>query len=796
MNKRTSGFLSGLVAIVVALTAFRVDGQPKPQTLRRESPGQRHDPYFTVTDSIEMTRFEGEGGEPIFSPDKRYFAVVTSRGIVQSDQVESTLWVFRADDVRKFLATDVVPRTPAPRMVARLAATPRGNYNSSYQPVISNRSIRWAPDSSMILFLGQNSEGKRQLYRANLGTGSVRALTPEQNDVSKFDFIGNAIIYRAASSTDNREEGYLVNADARDVAGIPFGRILFPKTETWGATYSEMGLIRNGRNSRIRDPDTNRPLRLLDFPGPDSTPLSISPDGQSAVVLLPSKAAPRSWESYEPGDPLIKKIHPEDPNATAESNVLRPTEYALVDLTSGRVTQLLNAPHGWALGYDENGLAIWSSDGKKLLLTNTFLPLDGADQVERLKRLRPCTAVVVDVVSRAAACVAFYQGKASELQSAAFGDTDNDIILQSEGASAKQQYRLRDGSWQLGASPPINQPVAAIDPLADPSQMLSVQIRQDLNTPAALWATDQKTKRSKRIWDPNPQLARMDLGEVAVFHWKDKAGFEWTGGLVKPPDYVPGKRYPLVIQTHGFAEHEFMTDGNFATASAARPLAAAGIVVLQVMDRFDGENTADEASNRVLGFESAMDQLVADGLVDPKRVGIIGFSRTCYHVESALIHDPKRFAAATIADGVDESYLQELLYFTVGVPYHGGEAIYGAKPFGEGLRENWVQRAPGFHLDRIQTPVRIEAISAGRLLGGWEIYASLTAQVKPVDLIYYPSGQHILQKPLERLASQQGNVDWFRFWLKGEEDPDPAKREQYIRWSQLRKLHEELGAAR
>jgi len=31
---------------------------------------QAHDRYFTVKDSIEMARFEGEGGEPIFSPDK------------------------------------------------------------------------------------------------------------------------------------------------------------------------------------------------------------------------------------------------------------------------------------------------------------------------------------------------------------------------------------------------------------------------------------------------------------------------------------------------------------------------------------------------------------------------------------------------------------------------------------------------------------------------------------------------------------------------------------------------------
>jgi len=33
-------------------------------------------------------------------------------------------------------------------------------------------------------------------------------------------------------------------------------------------------------------------------------------------------------------------------------------------------------------------------------------------------------------------------------------------------------------------------------------------------------------------------------------------------------------------------------------------------------------------------------------------------------------------------------------------------------------------------------------------------------------------------------------VDWFCFWLKGEEDTDPAKVEQYVRWRELRKLQQ------
>jgi hypothetical protein len=69
----------------------------------------------------------------------------------------------------------------------------------------------------------------------------------------------------------------------------------------------------------------------------------------------------------------------------------------------------------------------------------------------------------------------------------------------------------------------------------------------------------------------------------------------------------------------------------------------------------------------------------------------------------------------------------------------------------------------------------------------WEIYASLEVQNKPVDMLYLPLGQHVLQNPAERMASEQGDVDWFRFWLKGEEDPDPVKRIQYERWEKLRK---------
>lgn len=190
-----------------------------------------------------------------------------------------------------------------------------------------------------------------------------------------------------------------------------------------------------------------------------------------------------------------------------------------------------------------------------------------------------------------------------------------------------------------------------------------------------------------------------------------------------------------------------------------------------------------EADDQILGYRSAIDKLNALGLIDPRRVGIIGFSRTCYYVESALIKQPQLFAAASITDGVDESYIQSMLFDILDEP----RQMYGGLPTGKNLA-SWVKWAPSFNLNRVQAPLLINAIGNSSVMGEWEIYDSLRLQKKPVELTYMPQGQHILQRPLERLASQQGSVDWFRFWLQSYEDPDPSKAARYKRWEALRSL--------
>src|SRR5205814_268471 len=102
-------------------------------------------------------------------------------------------------------------------------------------------------------------------------------------------------------------------------------------------------------------------------------------------------------------------------------------------------------------------------------------------------------------------------------------------------------------------------------------------------------------KETRVLWDPNPQLKNLELGEATVYIWKDNRGKERRALLFKPGDYKPGQRYPLVIQTHGFSETLFQPSGGLTTAFAARAMAAAGIVVLQVQVVGDcGDATPDE----------------------------------------------------------------------------------------------------------------------------------------------------------------------------------------------------------
>ena len=633
------------------------------------------------------------------------------------------------------------------------------------------------------------------------------AISPPEMDVQQYDLKNGRLALTAAPSISRKKlvpwkPDQAINADAGAVTGMGLEDVLrFPQQThgfgsidtvpvLWAGTAGQIHLV---PSSKGNEQDIRHSQEVL----------SISPNGRMVIRLLPISYIRPEWSQYNPMSGFESwRIRADDGSQISPHYWYRLREYILIDTWTGKTSTLIDAPSGDSLAIQDRSLAVWSPDSKRVLLGNVALPLDGVDESERARRKTTCAVADVEVATRKLQCVVFSRDAVNvtltalnphplRLRDIAWdGNTDAVTVRFSwhDKWGQVERYRRIHGQWILQSVTPAD-PVTldeASHVASSGLEHLELTLRQDLNAPPSLWARDTQSGESKQLWDPNPQLGKMRLGKASLYHWTDKTGYTSTGILVLPPDYRQGTRYPLVIQTHGVWEDVFITDGSYTTAMAARPLTSAGIVVLQTQWNANHFSERQEVSDQVAMFDAAIAQLSKDGIIDDRKVGIIGFSRTCGHVEQALISNPNRYAAATISDGMDVGYMQYML-FADGRPSLAREyeRIVGAPPVGTDL-ERWVDYSPSFHMDKVRTPLRIEAIDPSSILTMWETYAALRRLHRPVDLIYIAGAQHILQRPLDRLASQQGNVDWFRFWLQGYLDPDPRKAVQYARWKSLK----------
>jgi len=498
--------------------------------------------------------------------------------------------------------------------------------------------------------------------------------------------------------------------------------------------------------------------------------LTLSPDGEHVVIPAELSNVPAKWREYT--EPDIQRLVGVTVRPGQRTFLER---FELVDTVTGESRILLDSPLG-AYGSD----VAWAPDSRSVVITRVFLPLGNTQGQERETRRAKSFTVDVSIstgdvtkISEEDLYGVEWNAKSDQITSHALRVESNTEM----GLGESVFFRKDGDNWKKVLASAVEEPRPEI------------VVEEAMNIPPKLFALDPKTHRKSLLFDLNPQFVRLKFSEVDEIQWKGTDGHDVRGGLYYPKDYVPGIKYPLVIQTHGWSPKQFMIDGPTTTGYAAQALASSGIFVVQADDsNLKTASTPGEAARETATYEGAIDYLNQRGLIDGDRVGIMGFSRSCLFVKYALTHSTYHFAAASILDGVDDGYVQ-YIEFANTFPEMGDEfeRANDGHPWGKGL-QSWFKEAPGFNVDRVQTPLRIVALNPESLLGEWEWFALLMRMDKPVEMVYLEDGKHELVHPLDRIISQRGNTDWFRFWLKGEEDLDRAKAEQYARWRKLRKL--------
>lgn len=744
------------VAAVLGLAAWIIPGSSYAGTPDQTRP-------LTVQDSIETAQFlHAYGSNPVLiSPDGKKYLVVLERGDVARNGARI-----------EFLSGSTASINGARRthVVAHLFS------QSTAQATDLATNIRWLDDSRHVTLLWDDGRKPRRVVSIDAQNGEIQTLAQYSTPIAEYDVSrdGRTVIFTAQSRHDLSRDVFMERTGFA-IVEQSLQSILESHFDGWTPRlyYDTFVLhLPKGFPRKIRE------SRHAWFTPPNL--LQLSPDGRYAITERPAGAAPTEWDGYT--DHIFRDSYlPAARRNPNMPNLIR--QYSIVDLKNGTAHPLWNAPE-----YPSARVTmVWSPDSRALVIGPTFLPLPSAYP----EGLSGRAVAQVDVATGQFVLIALPQNlRGSQYRPVRWG---KDGVLElvrtgTQGAdSVGLRFRRIQGDWK---QVPDESPETQLAP------RVRVEVREDPNTPPALYAVDPTTGAEELIVDPNPQLKDVSLGRVESVHWKATDGRAWTGMLYYPVHYQAGRTFPLVIQTHGYSATHFSLDGSFTTAFAAQPLANHDIAVLQVGEA-DGEREDYIASPKepevlMAGFEGAIKHFVASGMVNRERIGIIGFSRTGWIVEYMLTHSHDRLAAAEVADNMDGSYIQYVLWEDAGKSEL--EADNGARPFGPGL-ETWMQSAPGFNADKVQTPLRMEIDSGpiDAILEAWEMFSNLRSLQKPVELFVIPDiehGVHELQNPVQRLASQGATVDWFRFWLKDEEDPDPLKTAEYDRWRQLRKLQQ------
>jgi dipeptidyl aminopeptidase/acylaminoacyl peptidase len=206
-----------------------------------------------------------------------------------------------------------------------------------------------------------------------------------------------------------------------------------------------------------------------------------------------------------------------------------------------------------------------------------------------------------------------------------------------------------------------------------------------------------------------------------------------------------------------------------------------------------GRAIADATENAPIDdIVAGIDALVRAGVADPDRLGITGHSHGAWLGPLAMARY-RTFRAGSFAEGVaNQVVMYELMSGDANREIH--DPIVGASLYDS--PETYLEQSPDLQFAGLRTASLFEAgaYTAALYMLGFPKASQRAAM--PTEFIVYPKTQHNLASPGLQAESASRNIDWFEFWLRGREDPDPEKAGAYDRWrsQRARLIHPRAGA--
>jgi dipeptidyl aminopeptidase/acylaminoacyl peptidase len=638
--------------------------------------------------------------DPQISPDGKHIVYVRAFADIMSDKRLSNLWMIGFDGIDDRAITT-------------------GNF--------SDESPRWSPDGTRIAFVSDR-DGKPQLYVRWMDTGQMAKLTSLESGVSNISW-----------SPDGKSVAFasLVPAEKPKVAGMPVA----PEGAKWAEpplVYDRLMYRFNGRGYLkpgftqlfivASDGGAPRQLTTGDFPHGGSvfggTAPVWTPDGKALLV----SANLRPDFEY---DPLNTEVY----------------DIAVADGAVKQLTHRQGPDNEPEISPDGTQIAYTGFDDRHQGHQTTYLYLMDRDG-SHAHVLTPQLDRDVQHPRWAAGGKGIY-------------------ILYDEEGDTKLAYVTLDGSVNPIASH-VASGGSSYSGGASFSQARNGNLAMAYGSPSDPGdiAAGMPTDGTPRVVTSlNRELfTQKKLGETEEFWFQSSFDHrKIQGWIVKPPDFDPAKKYPLILEIHGgpFANYGDRFD------TIKQMWAARGYVVIYVNPRGStsyGEEFANLIHHAYPGddfadLNSAVDDVIAKDYVDPNNLFVTGGSGggvlTCWTIEHTT-----RFRAAASLYPVINWYSWTLnsdlpafstLYWFPGAPWDNVE--------------QYMKRSVISYVSKVKTPTMLmtgEEDWRTPISEAEQYYSALKLLKVESVLVRMPGEPHGVQlRPSHQIAKTVYVMDWF-----------------------------------
>lgn len=303
-----------------------------------------------------------------------------------------------------------------------------------------------------------------------------------------------------------------------------------------------------------------------------------------------------------------------------------------------------------------------------------------------------------------------------------------------------------------------------------------VYSQENFSTFPDLLASDLNLKKSTKISDINPQQKDYKWGSIELVKWNSLDGQQLEGMLVKPEDFDPNKKYPLIVNFYEKSSDRLNRHRDpFPGRSTINYsfYVSRGYIIFNPNVNYRTGYPGESAYNCVI---PGVTSLIEKGFIDEENIAVQGHSWGGYQI-AYLLSKTDMFKCAE-----------------AGAPVVNMISAYGGIRWGSGLSRmfqyertqsriggtlweyplRYIENSPIFWVDKINTPVLImhnDNDGAVPWYQGIEYFVALRRLGKPAWMLNYQGEPHWPVKVQNRIDFNIRLAQFFDYYLKGASKP-------------------------